>query len=150
MIDVTYLHCFLEMGLKNSWAHVSIHVMNVTIRPSQRLGFLSGCHGNPFASTSRNSSHKEEILMWHHGADGAGDCDCLRRCRGALRWRKRALHMAEGAAAAYAGANRPEISTRASVWILSCDWQVDDIKSPCRHPWEGPGNGLLAVPALVH
>lgn len=108
------------MGLKNSWAHVCVHVLNVMIHPSQRglpphshnNSAFCQCHGNPLASTSRKQFPQRRNPNVASRCWWASDCDCLQSCRGALRWRRRALHAPEGAAAVNAGANRPEISTQ--------------------------------------
>lgn len=157
------------MGLKNYWAHVSIHVLNVMMHPSKAGLPPHSCNDAAFCQsvmatclhplpetvhTQKRNLNVASRCWW------GSDCDCLRCCRGALRWRKRALHTAEGAAV-YVVANRPEISAAVQelafescpvTWqVLECFYRlVDDIKSPCRSPWKGSGNGLFTVPALIH
>lgn len=96
---------------------------NYSAHPQNRLAFLSfrlcqnvmaTClHPLPETVHTKRNFNVESRCWW------GGDSDCLWSCRDALRWTKTALNAAEGAAA-YVGANRPEISTEVQEVVFEC------------------------------
>lgn len=133
-----------------SWQPVCIHLQKQFERKKERKKWRK-------EGRKKKKERNPNVALW---CWWGSDCDRLRCCRGALRWRKRALSTAEGAAV-YVAANHPGISTEVQELVfefcpvtrqaLECFYcRVDDIKSPCGNPWKGSGNGLFTLPALVH